>query len=117
MFAFATSSLPLPAATVLIRGWCSSFGLENARMSASFSFGSSSASAIPSIDLPVPGSPINNTCLLCCAAFLTISQAWSCPITCSIIFSGTLSSAVLLKSSSLTIPAISDENAFIKVMY
>lgn len=69
-------------------------------MSISFSFGSNSASAIPSIDFPVPGSPIRSTCLLCCAAFLTISQASSCPMTWSIILSGIFISAVLLKFSS-----------------
>ncbi|HLC82022.1 MAG TPA: hypothetical protein VJH68_05185 [Candidatus Nanoarchaeia archaeon] len=56
--------------------------------------GSSSASARPSMLFPVPGLPINKTCLLCRAAFLIILTASSCPITWSINFSGILMSLV-----------------------
>lgn len=115
ILALATKSLPFPAETVLINGWFSSFGLKNARMSINFSFGNSSASASPSMLFPVPGSPINRTCLLCSDAFLIMAQASSCPMTWSMIFSGTFSSSVVLKSSSFAIPRFVDRKSLYKV--
>ena len=50
----------------------SSFGLGNDKVSVNFSFGNNSARPIPSIDFPVPGDPINRTCLLCSAAIIDI---------------------------------------------
>ena len=54
---------------------------------------------LASMDLPVPGSPISITCLLCDAAFLMTSTAASCPMTLSAIMSGISSSSVELKFS------------------
>src|SRR3989338_1421056 len=55
---------------------------------------------MPSKLLPVPGSPMRRTCLLCLEAFLTILTASSCPITCSIMLEETFKSLVDLNPNS-----------------
>ena len=94
-----TSVLPFPAVAVFIIGWFSSLGLWKLIISTSFSFGSSSAMARPSMLFPVPGSPISSTCLLCVLAFFITLIASSCPMTWSISLSFTLSSAVVLNEN------------------
>ena len=71
------NSRAVPPFIVLTKGVFSSLGLGKLTKSINFSFGSNSARATPSILLPVPGSPINRTCLLCCAAFFIMFTASS----------------------------------------
>jgi len=87
-------SLPFPAGTMRIFGLLESSGLWYIRTSCNSSFGSSSAIAFASMDLPVPGIPSIITCLLWFAAFFTTSTACSWPMTCSINFFGTSISLV-----------------------
>jgi hypothetical protein len=71
----ATICFPLPAATVRMMGLFGSSEFGYTRMSWSSSLGRSSAMALASIDLPVPGDPIIITCRRWMAAFRITSTA------------------------------------------